>query len=322
MTPPAPGEAPAVLAVLVAWNSAEHVGAAVASLPRGVPAVVVDNASTDGSAEAAEAAGATVVRSGTNLGFGPACNLGARSGPGSEAILLLNPDAALVDGEKAIAALLSALRADSSLGAVAPALIGDGQELFQLRRLPTLGSIAREALLVNRLWPSNRWLLRERYLDRPRDVPFDAEQPAAAALLVRRDVWEGLGGFSEAFVPAWFEDVDLCARIRERGLRILFVPSARATHVGGTTMKALPYRDFLPLYTRNLLRYLRRHASAPARAGARAVLLAGALLRLLLVAAGARGDHAGADAASAYLRVVRGLLGLGFRTALLDGGRG
>ena len=116
---------------------------------------------------------------------------------------------------------------------------------------------------MNRLFPRNRGFLRERYLDRDRSVPFDVEQPAAAALLVRASVFAEVGGFDPAFAPAWFEDVDLCAKILESGYRIRFVPAARASHVGGTTMRALPYDDYLPLYTRNLLRYL-----APAR-GAR-----------------------------------------------------
>ena len=136
---------------------------------------------------------------------------------------------------------------------------------------------------MNRLFPRNRGFLRERYLDRDRRVPFDVEQPAAAALLVRASVFAEVGGFDPAFAPAWFEDVDLCAKILESGYRIRFVPAARASHVGGTTMRALPYDDYLPLYTRNLLRYLGRHAGLPVRAGARVVLAAGALLRLALL---------------------------------------
>lgn len=305
-----------VSAVVVTWNSASHVLDAVRSLPPDVPAVVVDNASADGSAEAARQAGARVLEAGANLGFGPACNLGAEAAAPSETILLLNPDAALVDGRAALDALLLELDRDPAVAAAAPALTGDGQEFFQLRKLPTLGSLAREALLVNRLFPRNRGLLAERYLDRPRDVPFDVEQPAAAALLVKRGVFVALKGFDPAFAPAWFEDVDLCARILGAGGRIRFVPSARATHVGGTTMNALPYRDFLPVYTRNLLRYLSRHAGTPTRLGARALLLLGTLLRLALLPF-VRGDHERPDAAAAYGRVLAGLLGLGWRSALL-----
>jgi GT2 family glycosyltransferase len=308
-----------VRAVVVSWNSAGHVGRAASSVPPPARVVVVDNASTDGSASEAERAGATVLRLDANTGFGPGCNRGAGEVDGlppAEALLFLNPDAALVDGEAALGALLAALDSDPRVGAVAPALEGDGQEPFQLRRLPTLFSLAREALLVNRLLPRNRGFLRERYLDRDRSVPFDVEQPAAAALLVRRDVFEKVGGFDPAFAPAWFEDVDLCAKILESGYRIRFVPAARASHVGGTTMRALPYDDYLPLYTRNLLLYLRRHAGPAARAGARLVLLAGALLRLSLLPF-VRGDHARPEAARAYLRVLRGLLGGGFESALL-----
>lgn len=307
---------PRVLVAIVSWNSAAHLPAALKSVPPGVPVVVVDNASTDGSADAARAAGARVVEAGRNLGFGPACNLAAKEGAPSETILFLNPDAALVDGAACLAALLAALDADPSVAAAAPRLSGDGQEEFQLRRLPRPGAILREALLVDRLFPRNAGYRHDRYLDRPRDAAFDVEQPAAAALLVRRADFEAVGGFDPAFAPAWFEDVDLCARLLARGRRIRYVPSARATHVGGVAMDALPWRDFRPLYVRNEFRYLARHASRPARAFAWAATLAGAALRLALLPV-VSGDHPRADAAAAQLRVLRGLLGLGWRSALL-----
>jgi GT2 family glycosyltransferase len=311
---------PRVLVAIVSWNSAAHLRDAVASVPEGVPVVVVDNGSTDGSAEVARAAGARVIEAGANLGFGPACNLAAREGGPSETLLFLNPDAALVDGRRTLDALLAALDADPLVAAVAPRLEGDGQELFQLRRLPSLGALAREAFLVDRLFPGNAGLVRDRYLDRDRGAAFDVEQPAAAALLVRREAFESLGGFDPAFAPAWFEDVDLCARLLESGRRVRYVPEGRAAHVGGTAMRSLPYRDFRPVYVRNLFRYLARHAPPGVRATARAVALAGALLRLALLPF-LRPDHPRGDAAAAHARVVLGLLGFSWRSALLPGGR-
>ena len=310
--------APRVLVAIVSWNSAAHLPAAIRSVPSGVPVVVVDNASTDGSAEAARAAGARVVEAGANLGFGPACNLAAKEGGPSETIFFLNPDAALVDGTSALAALLEALDVDPGVAAVAPRLEGAGQELFQLRRLPHAGSIVREAFLFDRLFPSNPWRLRDRYLDRPRNEGFDVEQPAAAALLVRRADFEAVGGFDPAFAPAWFEDVDLCAKLHERRHRIRYVPSAVATHVGGVAMDSLAWRDFRPLYVRNERRYLARHASLPLRALAWAATFSGALLRLVLIPF-VGGDHPRAESARAQVRVIRGLLGLGWRSALLPG---
>lgn len=308
--------APRVLVAIVSWNSAAHLPAAIRSVPSGVPVVVVDNASTDGSAEAARAAGARVVEAGANLGFGPACNLAAKEGGPSETIFFLNPDAALVDGTSALAALLEALDVDPGVAAVAPRLEGAGQELFQLRRLPHAGSIVREAFLFDRLFPSNPWRLRDRYLDRPRNEGFDVEQPAA--LLVRRADFEAVGGFDPAFAPAWFEDVDLCAKLLERRHRIRYVPSAVATHVGGVAMDSLAWSDFRPLYVRNERRYLARHASLPLRALAWAATFSGALLRLVLIPF-VGGDHPRAESARAQVRVIRGLLGLGWRSALLPG---
>jgi GT2 family glycosyltransferase len=308
---------PRVLVAIVSWNSAAHVAAAVKSVPTGVPVVVVDNASGDRSAETARAAGARVVPAASNLGFGPACNLAAKEGGPSETILFLNPDAALVDGGAALAALLAALDADPAVVAAAPRLTGDGQEEFQLRRLPRLGAILREALLVDRLFPSNAGFRRDRYLDRPRDTAFDVEQPAAAALLVRRAAFEAAGGFDPAFTPAWFEDVDLCAKLLEHGGRIRYVPSARAAHVGGVAMDALSWRDFRPVYVRNQFRYLARHTTAPVRAAAWAATVLGAALRLALAPV-VRAGHPRPDVAAAQFRVLRGLFGLGWRSTLLE----
>ena len=137
--------APRVLVAIVSWNSAAHLPAAVTSVPKGVPVVVVDNASADGSADVARKAGARVIEAGRNLGFGPACNLAAKAGGPSETIFFLNPDAALVDGAASLRALLAALDADPGLAAVAPLLTGDGQEVFQLRRLPHLTAAKRSS---------------------------------------------------------------------------------------------------------------------------------------------------------------------------------
>ncbi len=307
---------PRVLVAIVSWNSAAHLSAAVKSVPPGVPVVVVDNASTDGSAEAARAAGACVVPAASNLGFGPACNLAAREGAPSETILFLNPDAALLDGAAALAALLATLDADPTVVAAAPRLTGDGQAEFQLRRLPRLGAILREALLVDRLFPANAGFRRDRYLDRPRDAAFDVEQPAAAALLVRRAAFEAVGGFDPAFAPAWFEDVDLCAKLLAQGGRIRYVPSARVEHVGGVAMDTLSWRDFRPVYVRNQFRYLVRHASAPVCAAAWAATVLGAAMRLALAPL-VRAGHPRADVVAAQVRVLRGLLGFGWRSTLL-----
>ncbi|MGH9442388.1 MAG: glycosyltransferase, partial [Thermoanaerobaculia bacterium] len=137
----------------------------------------------------------------------------------------------------------------------------DTQEEFQLRRFPSLRSALRELLLIDRLLPRNRGRVRDRYLDRDRNTSFEVEQPAAAALAVRKSSFQGIGGFDPRFAPAWWEDVDLCRRLASAG-RIFYVPAARFEHRGGSAMERLGYDRFLPLYYRNAVSYWRKHGGA------------------------------------------------------------
>src|SRR5437868_4282172 len=132
----------------------------------------------------------------------------------------------------------------------------EDQRTFQLRRLPRLADDARELLLIDHAWTDNPWRRRARYADSMRDEPFRVEQAAAAALAVRTRVFRGMGGFDETYVPAWYEDVDLCDRLRRHGT-VLFLPAARFRHRGGAAASRLGYARFLPALYRNALRYRR-----------------------------------------------------------------
>src|SRR4030095_9871586 len=84
------------------------------------------------------------------------------------------------------------------------------------------------------------------------------EQPAAAALLFRRDAFVGAGGFDERFFPAWYEDVDFCRSLRNKGWEIRFARDAHFIHEGGYSARALG-GNFVAAYYRNQLRYIRKH---------------------------------------------------------------
>jgi GT2 family glycosyltransferase len=85
------------------------------------------------------------------------------------------------------------------------------------------------------------------------------EQPAGAFLMVRRNVWEDLGGFDESFFPLWFEDVDLCCRIRGLGLSLYYIPEAVAKHTGGHSIPHLAVEIRINYWYRSLLRYSAKH---------------------------------------------------------------
>ncbi len=270
-------------AVVVRYRGGEEVARCLASLlghGGGVPEriVLVDSGSGDGGAAALAGRfpAVRVVELGENRSFAHAANRGAREAGGGF-VLLLNPDAEVETG--ALAPLVDHLERNPELTGVVPLLVGpDGrpQHRWQLRRLPTERDLARGR-------PG-----RPAYPAPPR-APGPVAQPAAAAWLLRREAWEALGGFDEAYAPAWWEDVDLCARRAARraagdarvgeGFRVL--PASRVRHLGGVSASELGPEAFLPLYFRNLVRYARRHH--PERAdGIRRSLERTLLLRALV----------------------------------------
>lgn len=253
---------PPVSIVIVNWNAgpalARAVGTACAASD---DVIVIDNGSTDGSPEALEPVPALrVVGPGRNLGFADGVNLGVRTAR-HPLVLILNPDAEAPAAS--VTQLADTLVASGAAMAGGRLVNHDGstQAGFTVRRLPTLGSLVADALLLDHLWPGNpatrRYLGADLVLEG--DAPFDVEQPAAACLLVTRAAFEQLGGMDEGYYPAWFEDVDLCARAKRAGLRIVFEPRAVFPHIGGVSLRTLGMGAFARIFHRNLARYVGLH---------------------------------------------------------------
>jgi GT2 family glycosyltransferase len=248
--------------VIVTYNSAERLDAclrsAVGCLPPHSSIVVVDNASSDESADiAARTPGVTLVRNHRNLGFGAACNQGAAAAPALN-YLFLNPDTQLASS---IEPLIDAA-SRPGYGAAAGLLLdpsGQPQRGFSVRALPTPAALSFEALGLNRLLPFNPVNRTYRCATLDCTQPADVEQPAGAFLLLTHDAWIRIGGFNETFHPVWFEDVDLCARLRQQGLKIRFVPQVQATHSGGHSVKKLPATCRVEYWYGSLLRYVSLH---------------------------------------------------------------
>lgn len=201
-----------VTVVVVTYNSAGVLGDALASVPDGVPTVVVDNASADGSVAIARDHGAKIVEAGDNLGFGTACNRGAAKAD-TPFVLFLNPDARLLPDT--LPTLLAEARLRPEAAAFGPCIV-DADGIVELPRARTL-------------------------LD---DGPaMMAELPASggevdflsgACLLVRRGAFLAIGGFDEA-IFLYLEDDDLCLRLRNEGHALRLVPDARVVHIQGTS---------------------------------------------------------------------------------------
>jgi N-acetylglucosaminyl-diphospho-decaprenol L-rhamnosyltransferase len=268
--------------VIVNWNSGQLLRHCVRSLREHAGdcrILVVDNASDDGSLEAAAEATAdvTVIRNDSNRGFAAACNQGWRAADCAH-ILFLNPDTECLAGS--VAALEQTLDTDRTVWAVGGCLIepdGSPQTDFNVRPFPTVGRVAAEMFFIDEL-------LHLFHGNRAREAPsrdraVDVEQPAAACLIVRRTALELVGGFDESFYPAWFEDVDLCLRLRKKGGRIQFQPEAGFLHHGGYSLNRMSNVDFLTHFHRNQIRYFRKHRGLPAALHVQKMIILGLLLR-------------------------------------------
>ncbi|HEY4591130.1 MAG TPA: glycosyltransferase family 2 protein, partial [Thermoanaerobaculia bacterium] len=255
--------------VVVHWHNEELLAELAAAWPEDprFELLVVDNGSS-----APLPPGLRTLSPGRNLGFAGGANAGAAEAKG-EIVLILNPDAIPEAG--ALEALLEGFAAWPDTAGLAPRLVGpagESQSAWQLRRLPS------PMALVLQAFPGFGGV-STRGAEPEAGVPV--EQPAAAALAFRREALAAVGGFDAGFFPAWFEDVDLARRLRDRGLVLRYWPAARFRHGLGSTVPRLGYGPFLSIYYRNLIRYLAKHHGRGWAFAARVALVPGIILRLL-----------------------------------------
>jgi len=251
-----------VSALVVSWNNREFLGRCLESLPKGTEIVVVDNASSDGSADfVAETFPAVrLIRLDRNVGFAAAANRAAAEATGTY-LLLLNPDAEATP--KSVERLVEFLDEHVTCGAATGRLLSmteDWQRTFNVRRLPTFATVAADLLLLRYVWPTNPLSQHADGADITDQSSQAVEQPAAICLMVRRSVFADLGGLDERFSPVWFEDTDLCRRLLEHGWTIFFVPRSNFRHLGSMSIAPLGELRIKQLYYRNLERYMAKHS--------------------------------------------------------------
>ena len=242
-----------VAVVIPSWNTLEFLPGCLESLAdqgTELELLVVDNGSSDGSAEYLERAGVPHVLLPQNVGFAAAVNLGvARTA--AAAILALNADTVLDPG--CVAALAEALGSDQGLGGVQPRIL----QLGANSGAPRSSDAARIYSAGQALTPDGRaFELGMGEKQRPEHLAggeiFGA---CGAACLLRRELFEELGGYDESYF-AFYEDVDLNVRAQMAGKRFAYVPEAIVWHVGNAAWSAgfeRPGADNARLVARNRL---------------------------------------------------------------------
>jgi N-acetylglucosaminyl-diphospho-decaprenol L-rhamnosyltransferase len=258
---------PAIHVVIVNWNSGPQLKeclqsfAATASDAVAVRLTVVDNASADGSCDGLEGATnvpLTIIRNVDNRGFGAACNQGA-AGANADYLLFLNPDTRLMPGSLELPARYLQAPEHAAVGIAGIQLLDvDGHVARNTARTPTAWSMIGNSVGVDRLMPS---LFPPHFVTEwAHDETRDVDQVMGAFFLVRRSVFERLGGFDERFF-VYYEDLDFAARARALGFSSVYLAGAQAFHRGqGTTENATARRTFY--FNRSKILFARKHFGA------------------------------------------------------------
>ncbi|MGE3328132.1 MAG: glycosyltransferase, partial [Acidimicrobiia bacterium] len=255
--------------VVVTYQSADHLADCLSSLPDWCDVVVVDNASSDGSAGIGASAGAAVIRNTTNRGFAAAVNQGVAVGT-NDLVLLLNPDA--IVSAAALECMMAALDADPSCAVAGPRLRRpNGEPQRPAWPFPTARASWYEALGLL------RWFDR-----RPTGFVI------GACLLTRRTVWDKLGEFDERF---WLygEESDYCKRASDAGFTVRLVDHAEVRHIGGASGPALG-EVTLEHFLRGTDHFIAKHEGPTALRSHRRALLVGSLLRYPILRLRSPGD--------------------------------
>lgn len=234
--------------------------------------IVVDNASDDGSPDMVQAEFPQVrlIANGDNRGFTAANNQGLLESTG-RCLLLLNPDTEVVGD--ALPTMMAYMDAHPEVGALGPQLCyPDGRLQSSRRRFPTFATALVESTVVQEWWRDNPILRRYYMADTPDDAIQSVDWVVGACLLVRREVYEQVGGLDEGFFM-YSEELDWCKRIRGAGWKVVYLPTALVIHhEGKSSEQVAPARHIH--FQSSKVRYFRKHHGALQGEALRAFLLA------------------------------------------------
>jgi GT2 family glycosyltransferase len=253
-----------VSVVIVTWNNEADIEGCLQSVMEDgekCEIICVDNNSSDRTLEVMQRLthlhrGASpltlqVHKNNTNVGFTKAVNQGVKQARG-DFVFLLNPDTTLKEG--CLKTLYDFLNRNNDYAACCPKLFNeDGSIQYSVRSFPTYIKMFFEFTLLSKIFSRTKlfggWKME--YFDYGKDS--DIQQPMAAALMLRKSAAE----MDERF-EMFFNDVDLCKRVLDRGQKIRYVSGAEAIHKKGTSVGRDRVR-MIKIWCRDCLKYFEKH---------------------------------------------------------------
>jgi GT2 family glycosyltransferase len=253
---------PRISILIVNYRSYGELTACLESLHRfisdDVEVVIVDHES-DASAAAHvmnEFGWVRLLPSSSNSGFAAGVNRGARNAAGAY-LLLLNPDCIVVDD---VPHVLAAYMQDHLDVGVAGALVrnGDGSIQASARRFPGfMTGVAGRTGFLSRRWPENRWTAANLVRPSLSNQVSIVDWVAGSCMMIRLSAFKAVGGMDERFFMYW-EDADLCSRLRAKGWTTVYLPTASVVHLTSRSSAQAPIRSLVAFH-RSAYLYFRKN---------------------------------------------------------------
>jgi GT2 family glycosyltransferase len=256
-----------VSVIIVSWNARDHLMKCLASLAPAVcrhpmEIIVVDNASSDGSADAVQERFPHVrlIRNADNLGFAKGNNAGIRASTGRY-LCLVNSDVEVLPD--CITRLVDYCEGHPETGMAGPKVLGgDGELQRSCRGFPTLWNMFCRALALDTIFPKSRLFAGYSLSYWPQDSLRPVDMLSGCFWLVRQEALATAGLLDESFFM-YAEDMDWCKSFWNHGWKVMFVPAAEAVHYGGGSSANAPVRFYIERHRADL-QYWRKHHSGVA----------------------------------------------------------
>lgn|SRR5574341_63442 len=251
--------------VIVTWNSEKWIKNCLDSVlaesdKLKLEIIVVDNFSQDKTVELLKTYGTEIklIQNSANLGYARGCNQGLKIAQG-DYILLLNPDTEITNNS--LNEMLAFMEQNPQAGAVGPQLLGfEGKIQPSCRRFPNYKLLLWEFSGLSRLFPESQlfgaWKMGDFDFKSTREV----DQPMGSALLVRIKAIRQIGLLDEQF-SMFYNDVDLCKRIKQAGWKVYFYPKAKIYHFKGASTAQVKIKMVFLTHWGNFL-YLKKFNSS------------------------------------------------------------
>lgn len=271
--------------IIVSWNCKHYVFECLRTIYETSQAnnytiILVDNNSSDNTIEEVKEKFSKIVciSNSTNVGFASANNQALMIAK-SRLVLFLNPDTLV--HKNALLNMIEYLSRNLQIAAIGPKILNhDGSTQYTGVRFPSNWNLFCETFFLDRIFPRSKIVGTHKALYENYDAPFEVDYVQGSALMIRKDILDQVGFFDTQYFM-YFEETDLCYRIKESGERIHYFPYAQITHFGGNEFGHFTEKRLL-YYHESLFLFYKKHYSALRRIGLACIIAVRSSIRIML----------------------------------------